>query len=295
VETVTVVVSSVVPVFALIALGVFFGRRGKFDIRYFIDFVIYAAQPALIVSALSRHRIDLDAMLLTGLGDVFVVLLVGVLTLGYSRIGKDRGRDLLVCAMFANAANLPLPLAQFAFGAEGLSYQVVYMATNAVLLYTIGVAITSGGARGWLQVLRLPLIYATAIGVAISLTGVELPDFALRPVWMLGDTAIPLLLFTLGYRIGSAKLEKPSAVAPVVLLRTVGGAAAGLLFVTLFAPPVPVQRAVLLGCCMPTAVQVFMLCAKFGANPTRAASAVFTSTIFAMLYIPFLVGWLTTL
>lgn len=294
-EVFSVVISSVVPVFAIIGLGLAFGRSGKFDIRSFIDFVIYVAQPCLIITALTRHHIAPGHLLLTGLGNVFVVSAVGFAALSYARISGDRGRDLLVCAMFANAANLPLPLAQIAFGAEGLSYQVVYMTVNAVLLYTVGVALAEGGPRGWVQVLKLPLVYATALGLGFSISQTQLPLIVARPVGMLGDTAIPLMLFILGYTIGSTKLDKPTGVAPIVGLRVLGGLAAGVAFVALFDPPGPVRRAVLLGCCMPSAVQTFMLCAKSNQNSARAAAAVFTSTILAFIYIPLVVFWLTGL
>ncbi len=289
------VAGSVGPVVLLGALGWFLGRRARWDVRPFVDWVIYVGQPALIISAMVRHPLPLSHLAATGLADLFVVTVVGLLALAYSRFSGDRGEELFVGSMFANAANIPLPLALFAFGAEGLSHQVIYMTVNAVLLYTVGVAIASRGRGGWRQVFRLPLVYATAVGLVLALTGTRLPPVLERPVTMLGDTAIPLMLFTLGYSMGGRVKVDLGEVAPIVVLRIVGGGLAGLLFVWLFAPPAPVQRAILLGAFMPAAVQSFMLSAKFSQNPRRAAAAVFASTVLALFYVPLLVAWLGTL
>jgi len=112
---------------------------------------------------------------------------------------------------------------------------------------------------------------------------------------MLGDTAIPILLFTLGYKMAGNSVRAAFSATPIVLLRLLGGAAAGLTFVLVVDPPLEVKRAVLLACAMPSAVQSFMLCAKFTKSGERAAAAVFLSTAVALIYITFLMGWLTTL
>ncbi len=287
------VAEAVVPVFIVIALGTVFGRRGKLNIKPFVDFIIYVAMPALIVKALVSHPVSLKMMVMTGTGTLFVVGFVGGLAILYQRLSGDHGRDILIGALFANAANLPLPLAHFAFGTEALSYQVIYMTVSVVLLYSLGVGIAAGGGKAGLrQLVRLPLLYAAGLGIVLSTNSLELPSMVMRPVSMVGDTAIPLLLFSLGYRIGAIKLSDIWSALPIVALRVLGGAAAGLSFVWLFSPPEPVARAVLLGCAMPSAVQSFVLCAKFCDSSDRAAAAVFLSTLFGFLYIPFVVGWL---
>lgn len=291
-----IVLSSVVPVFAVIALGFFFGRKGTFEIKYFVDFVIYVGIPSLVVGSLSQHHLDPGLMLMTGAGCLFVVTCCGLLALAWSRFSGDKGKDLFVCSMFANAANLPFPLALYAFGQEALSFQVVYMATNATLMYTVGVAIVTGGSsKGIFHFLKLPLVYASIIGVSLSAAEVTLPNMIMRPISMLGDTVVPLLLFTLGYKIANSRPKALSSATPMALIRIVGGGAAGLAFCFIFDPQVEVRRAILLASFMPSAVQTFMLTVKFTSHSDRAAAAVFLSTVASIVYLPVLVGWLSTL
>jgi malate permease and related proteins len=286
------VLGSVVPVLILVALGWFLGRRGNFDTKPLVDWVIYIGMPALIIYSLSRTPIAVGHLLEVGFGNLFVVSSVVAAALVYGRLTQDREPEVPVCAGFANAANIPLPLALFAFGEIGLSHQIIYMTCNVVLLYTVGVALLSPNRAGWLLVLKLPLVYATVAGILLSVSGTTLPLVIARPIEMLGQTAIPLMLFSLGFTIGGRMGFSFKEVLPIVLLRVVGGGAAGLLYVWFMDPSPVVQRAVLLGAFMPAAVQSYMLSAKFAKNPARAAGAVLVSTLLAALYIPLLILWL---
>jgi len=291
----SVVFSSVTPAFAVIGLGYLFGRRGLVDISHFINFVLYLGTPCLVLESLGGHHVAPAEMAITGAAAALVVAFVGVLAYGYSRATKQRSTEVLLCSMFGNTGNIPWPLAFFAFGDVGLSFQVVYAVVTATLLYTLGVSIAAGKTRGVLSFLKLPLVYAAVLGITLSVAGVELPVFVSRPIGMLGDTAIPLLLFTLGIEIGQARPGLSRDVAAIVLLRILGGALAGFIFLSLFSPPLEVRRAIILASCAPCAVHAFMLTAKFQGTATRAASAVFYSTLAAMIYLPFVLAYLMTL
>jgi predicted permease len=290
-----VVAASVAPAFIIIGLGYLFGRRGLVDISQFVNFVIYLGTPSLIIDALATHNIDPSSMLTTALAAAFVVFGVGALAFAYTRITGDRSSEVLLCSMFGNTGNIPWPLALFAFGDAGLAYQVVYAVMTATLLYSVGVGIAAGKSRGALSFLKLPLVYASVIGVVLSVFDVHLPAVIMRPIGMLADTTIPLLLFTLGIEIGRARPGLSRPVLAIVSLRVLGGAAAGLLFLALVNPPLEVRRAVILASCAPSAVHAFMLSAKYNGQAPRAASAVFYSTLAAMIYLPFVLAYLMTL
>lgn len=289
------VLESVAPAFALIALGWLAGRKRLFEVRQFLDFALYFAQPALIISALAKSHIPLEQLLQEGLAACFVVGSVGAMAFIYSLATGDRDREVYLCAMFANLANLPVPLAAFAFGDAGLSYQIVYMGAGALLLYTAGSLIASGGLRGWTQMLRMPLLYAVVAGLVISTGGFSLPIIVMRPIDILGEAGIPVLLFTLGLKLGISAPVRGQRTAPIVALRVLGGLTAGVLFVILFDPPLGAKRAILLGSAMPSAVQSFMLSEKFSPTSHRAAATVFASTTFALIYVPLLLAVLMIL
>jgi malate permease and related proteins len=75
-----------------------------------------------------------------------------------------RIRTFLPSLTFPNNGNLGLPLAAYAFGSTGLAYAIVFYAICMVGQFTVGQAIAAGAAN-WQGILRLPLLYATILGL----------------------------------------------------------------------------------------------------------------------------------
>ena len=77
----------------------------------------------------------------------------------------------LPASTFANAANMGLPLALFAFGQRGLALAIAYFAVHAVFTFTIVLTLA---ARGFSlrEALFSPLVWAA--GDALSVTGTTL-------------------------------------------------------------------------------------------------------------------------
>ena len=149
----------------------------------------------------------------------------------------------MLVAMFSNNANYGLPLVLFAFGEEALAFGTVYFVTSAVLTYTVGVLVASSGhrtlGRALTRIFRVPTIYgAVAAGLLVTLA-VPVPQLVMRPVSLLSDAAVPMMLLVLGMQLAEAR--RPTTlpalgtatiarllVAPV--LRDGGGRARGALW-----------------------------------------------------------------
>lgn len=279
----------------MVILGVAIGKWKKLDIAPLTDFIIYLAFPCLIITNLdSQHFSGIDILLVMG-GNLFILVFVGIAAHIYKKIDSQASPALYLSSMFANAGNIPFPLALFAFGEQGLSYQLVYMVTNATILYSLGIKLAVRDRRSTTEFLKIPLIYSVILALTLSYFHLQLPMVIARPISMIGKTAIPLLLFTLGIQIGRISPRKLKRALPIVLLRIPGGLVAGLLFVLIIDPPLPVKRAVLLGCAMPSAVQTFLLASKYKSDPDTAASAVIIGSIAAIFYIPVLLYLLVSI
>ena len=63
-----------------------------------------------------------------------------------------------------NAGNMGIPLALFAFGPAGMQRATLLYVFTAFLQYSLGLYILNGRAN-WIEILRLPLIYAAIGGV----------------------------------------------------------------------------------------------------------------------------------
>ena len=76
----------------------------------------------------------------------------------------------LPASTFANCGNIGLPLALFAFGKDGLALAIAYLAVHGVFNFVIGQALAAG-RFSFRETLFSPLLWATALGAALSVTG----------------------------------------------------------------------------------------------------------------------------
>lgn len=75
--------------------------------------------------------------------------------------------------------------------------------------YTI-IAAASSGTVSWRRVLtqpvRNPIILGSAAGLAVTLTGVTVPDVVMEPLRILGGGAVPLMLVAFGISLAGTRL-----------------------------------------------------------------------------------------
>ena len=131
------------------------------------------------------------------LGAVVVVLGSGVIAWPVARMLKLPWRAFVPTMMFNNCGNLGIPLAVLAFGDGALQGAVVLLLTSNLLHFTLGVTLF-GGAVSWRGLATSPVNIATALGLGVNLLAIPVPEFVTLPIAMLGQIAIPLMLFSLG-------------------------------------------------------------------------------------------------
>src|SRR5512137_890529 len=96
----------IVPVFAVVALGYFWGRRVRPDMAMVNRISMNVLAPALIFSALSSKGFDVraDAMLIVG--SVGIVIGSGLLAWTFTRLMRHDPRKFVPPMMFNNCGNM---------------------------------------------------------------------------------------------------------------------------------------------------------------------------------------------
>ncbi len=89
-----------------------------------------------------------------------------------------------------NAGNMGIPLALFAFGQEGMQRATLMFVMITFMQYSLGIYILNGRGN-WMEIFRLPLIYAAIAGLAVNLGQIKIPELLLQPIIMLGQATIP--------------------------------------------------------------------------------------------------------
>jgi len=279
------VLGVVFPIFAIVALGFLYGRRRRPDMVAANRLNLEVFTPALILSVLAGKDFQLGEFQALALAGVVVVLGSGLLAWPVARLLGYAPRTFVPPMMFTNSGNMGLPLAYFAFGPEALPAALVLFLVENLLHFTVGNAMLEGRVHP-LVLLRMPMLQATVVGLAVSLSGLDLPKPLLEAIDLLGQVSIPLMLFALGVRLVGVDLRDWR-------IGLIGGLfcpAAGIAVALLVAPLLGIEgrsfaQLVVFGA-LPPAVLNYMLAEQFGQEPPRVASIVLVGTLVSVVVIP---------
>jgi predicted permease len=287
-ELVVQIVSVVVPVFSIIGLGLFFARWQKGpDIRFVTEFITYISAPALVFYSLLDKALTYNNFYPI-LASSFVVAILGIVvgSAAAKKLAAGSPAATLTVA-FMNSGNMGLPISYFAFGREGLAAATIFFVAMSIVHYTVG-SIIAGGRGKLKEALLLPLTPAAIAAILLNRAQVSLPLVIERPIELLANTAIPLMLFTLGVRLSTIKAYDKSTSLTLGALRFLFGLIAGLGCVYLFRLQGIPAYIVIVQATMPPAIFNFILCEKFGRQPELAASTILAGTILSVITIPLL-------
>lgn len=290
-ESADAIINIVLPVFIIIGVGYFFGKVKEINLHSINDLILYITTPCLIISSLSRFPLEIDIALKIFVCVAGVILISLGAGLILTRIMDLPVRVYVPTLMFANTGNMGLPLILFAFGEAGFNNGIIYMVSTTLLHYTLGIVIVNTD-KNPLEVFKLPLIYATAIGITISIFHLEMPVALGRSVKLLGDISIPAMIFSLGYKLSGIKLTNFLNSFLFGTLRILLGFALGLLFVKIFEMKGLAAKVVILQASMPPAVFNFVLAEKYWLDSKTVASVIMAGTISSLFILPFIISYL---
>jgi predicted permease len=191
-----------------------------------------------------------------------------------------------------------LALAERLAGAQGLLLISVLIGV-CVPLFNIGAVwpMARHAERGFLrELLRNPLIIATASGLAANLLGLTLPTWAEPSVQRIGGASLALGLLAAGAGLQFGALTQAKAMAVALLsIRHFLLPLLALGFALLFQLD-PVQSTILLAfSALPTASSCYVLASRMGYDGAYVAALVTLSTLLGMLSLPFALGVLLPL
>ena len=280
----------VIPVFLLIAAGFVFAHWKKINLTSVTEIIVYLGTPSLVFSSLAGKPLFATDIAVLSAGILLIFAIVGFFIRLYFLVSGFSSRGFALPTLFMNAGNMGIPLALFAFGQAGLQRATLMFVIITFLQYSLGIYILNGRSN-WTEIFRLPLIYAALAGLSVNLAQISLPEVLLRPIIMLGQATIPIMLISLGYRLHEVESLQWGHALGGALARIGGGFAAANLAVHLIGAEGVNRQVLLLYGALPAAVVNFVLTEKYRQDPALAASIVVISTFISIFTIP-VVFWL---
>ncbi len=275
----------VAPLFLIVAVGYFYGARVRPEMRITNQLVMDVFVPALIFHVMVQESFMPSKYVGLVSAGVLLMLGSGVLAFGLAKALGLNPRAIMPPAMFSNWANLGLPLYILALGQTALDGGVMLVVAGNVLCFTLGTYIFAGRVSGW-EVLKTPIIIAVILGGLFNGMNVSLPPFLDTPIAMMGQVAIPLMLFSLGVRLTRVNIRD----AKLGLIMAAFCPAAGVLiaFALLqFIPLEPLHKNILiLFGALPPAVMNYMLSEQYDCEPEQVASMVVIGNLASVVTLP---------
>lgn len=274
------------PVFLLTAIGFIWV---KLDIEYRVEFVTRLAMtlslPCLIFVSLMNTQISPEILKAVSLAAIMSYSLVTLASFILVKILKLNISTYLAPLIFGNTGNLGLPLAFFAFGAEGLSYAVVIFAIMATYNFTFGVWIISGGGS-IVKATKEPLVWGTVLGLIFLINNWKTPLFLTSTLELIGQMAIPLMLITLGVAIARLRLINLSRALLTTLAKFFICLVLSIIVGRYYQLGHIPFSVLLLQLTTPVAVTSYLLATKYDNGSDDIAGLVIISTLISVIYIP---------
>jgi hypothetical protein len=298
------VISALLPVFLVIALGVLLKQtllpeRSAWDSLERLTF--YVLFPALLT--VTTATADLSEVPVAGVGGALffaIIILSAILLLFRLPISRALGiNGAAFTSVFQGAVRwntyVALAIAGTMFGTPGLALASVAIVAMVPVLNLICVLVLARYAADKapdarttaFMVLRNPLIWSVLAGIAINLAGIPMPGIAVAFLEILGRGALALGLLAVGAGLELGKALRPNlAVIVTVFLKlaVMPAVAIGLaLWFGLSGPPLLV---VAIASSVPSAPGAYILARQMGGDAPLYAHLLTMQTLVALLTIP---------
>ena len=296
----SIFVSDILPVFAIAGAGFLLARLAKCDVQTLVRIVFYALLPCLAFRmVVTSTATGPDAFRMIWFAGVIMgtMGLIGYIATKACRLNSPETRAFLMVVMFSNGGNYGLPVVRFAFGEETMRYATFFFLSGSVLTYVASAFFAGEGSNRFAgalsKVWRMPSLYGVVLALLVLATGQPVPDVIMRPVSLLSDSALPLMILVLGMQLERAAMPaRPKLVALAVAISVLVAPLVALGLTAAFGITGPARQAAVTLSSMPVAVITTILALEFNLSPDFATAAVFLSTIISPLTLTPLIAYL---
>ena len=284
----------ILPNFVLILVGLALARRFDYGRGFWEGLeklVYYVLFPALLFRSLARTEIDFTQTgWLVAAACAFTVAgcLLSLLAKPIFKLDQQLHATGSQCGYRFNTY-IGLAIAGSLFGADGVALAALLLGVMIPLANSGAVAVLAAHSeRGFLKELaQHPLVVSSLAGLAWNLAGLPLPGFADQTLALLGQTALPAGLLSVGAAMRFERGQGPVGAhawwlgVKLVVVPAIAWALARALGLH------GIEGQVLILCAaLPTATNAYILAVRMTGDGRAVATQVTAGTVFCMVTIP---------
>lgn len=297
-EVIQIAIEVILPTLVIVGLAVIFSRQRNPDVRSLNDAVFYLFRPALVFDGLANMTFGVETLVQMV---VLVVTLSTIMTLiGYGtswamRLDRRTESAFVLTVVLMNAANMGIPINEFAFGETGGDAALTYFVVTAMIFDSFGIFLASRGTvpvrEAISNIFQAPLIYASVAGLAVNLLEVDMPTTLDRIVTLLSAAAIPMMLLLLGLQL--ARLEVKGNLRPLLVasgLRLVVAPVLALIIATVLGMEGVIRDVSIVESGMPAAVMTGILATRYDSDAPFATGVIMVSTLISLFTLSLMIA-----
>lgn len=279
------IIAILAPIVLIVLAGFWYGRKHDPEMSVVNRINMDVFVPSLILGAMAGENFEaIEYVGLAAAAGVIVLLSGAAARLASPVLGVD-WRTFVPPMMFNNSANIGIPLAVLAWGEAALPAAIVLYSVSNVLHFSLGIRMldqTASLSTLW----RTPTLLAIAAGLVVSVLEIRLWTPLVDALQMLGNVAVPLLLFALGVRMKQAQFRGIRTPLIGAFIKPVLGAMLAWILAGVFSLSERDSAMLIVFGALPPAVMNFLFAERYHQDPQLVATLVLIGNLAAVLVLP---------
>lgn len=197
---------------------------------------------------------------------------------------------------FGNIAFMGYPIIQAIYGEGALFYVTLLNIPFNLLLFSVGIILTSGKKEKMnVKLFLTPTLFASLISVLIFAFHIAMPKIIVDTASLVGHITTPGAMLVIGSTLAEIPFREvfgERRIYPLVFLKLIVIPVAVWLILRLFVTDPQILGVLTVEAAMPTATAATMLSLQYGGNDKLASKGVFLMTLFSVATIPLLLYFL---
>ena len=284
-----------IPILILFLIGFFLGKITKGKNLSLSKLSTWILSTAIIFVYLNDNPVKGSDFLISLLVNI---VLLSILLIFWKLFHPKNYHSRFLSTGYSNTGYVGYPVVQSFLGDAGLSRAVVFSTVHTIFMITLGVFIAGLGGKkrkrivdGLIGILKLPWIYAMLLAFVMNACGKSwknFPVFLKEPISMITNSAIPIIIITIGVEL--SKIKPSTTFLKDVSILTFFKLFLTPLFVFLLLKLMSVSnmmgKVIVLESAMPTAMTTVLVATETDTEPELISMVVFATTFLSFLTLP---------
>ncbi|MGH1456712.1 MAG: AEC family transporter [Alphaproteobacteria bacterium] len=294
---------NLLPLYALIGAGFIAGRFLHVDRASLGTLAMYIFMPVVMFGFVANMDFKPAYIALPFiLFGISTLVALSFLKLGKHIYGDSQANLMAMCASMGNTGYFGLPLVLLFFSKELVAIYIFMNLGSLIFEATIGYYIAARGnfdARTSLnKIIKFPTIYAIALGLFCNQSGIEMPEifwtywahfkgaYVVVGMMIIGAALSNLDKFVFGVRFVALTFAGKFVAFPTLAFAFV---MIDRSFLNWFNDDI--HNLIMIVSIVPSGANIAAFATKMNLEPEKAATTILLGTVFALIYIPFII-WL---